>query len=395
MSAERRETPSPEETLLRNAAIEPEQGSKTVRRLLVGIFLLMLVGALYFAQDFLLPVALAFLFAMVLSPVVRWLRHHGIPAPATALALVAVLFLCLASALYFLSGPVTDLIRNAPGMAHEIRDKIAALRGPVEAISEASDQVEQLANGGADPDIQRVVISEPGLLSRAASGAPEIGAKIGLTFILLLFLLASGDLFYEKLIRALPTLSDKKRAVRIVRDVEREVSRYLLTISVINLGVGIAVGAGMFFLAMPTPVIWGLLAALLNYIPYIGPLLGMVTVGAVGIVSLDTLGDAALAPIVYFIVIFIEGQLITPLVLGRRLELNEVSIFIAVAFWGWLWGIVGALLAVPFLVVFKTFADHVDSLRPFGEFLSARHSADDVAPAKAEAAEAAATGESG
>ncbi len=355
--------------------VQPRE--RGVRGVLTGIFILMALGSLYFAGDFLLPVVLAVLLTLVFRPVVTALRRYGIPEFIGALILVLGLLGLIAGAIYYLSGPVSRWVADAPRIAEEIQAKIAAIRGPVDALVQATDQMGQIAGAAEDPGVQRVVISEPGLLSRAATGVPEVVAGIGLTLVLMLFLLGSGTMFYEKLVKVLPTLSDKKRALRIVHDIEHEVSRYLFTVCIINAGLGAAVGIGMYFLGMPTPLLWGVVAGLLNFVPYLGALIGIVMVGAVGLVTFDTLGQAALAPLVYLICNAIEGQIVTPLVVGRRLELNEVAIFIAVAFWGWLWGLVGALVAVPFLVLFKVLADHVDGLKPYGEFLAARHVPDD------------------
>jgi predicted PurR-regulated permease PerM len=344
---------------------------KTLKALGIGTFLIILVVALYFGRDFLLPVALAFLLALVLVPVVRSLARRGVPEWATAILLVVILTAVIGSALYSLSGPVSQWIADAPRIGREVQDRIATLRRPVEAVVDASKQVEKLAES-EDPEAQRVVLSEPGLLSRAASGAPEVAAQIGVTLVLLLFLLSSGDMFYEKLVKLLPTLSDKKRGLRIARTIERDVSHYLFTVSLINVGLGAAIAAGMFAIGMPNPVLWGVLAALLNFIPYLGSLLGIVLVGLVALVSYDAIGPALLAPLIYLVCTTVEGQLVTPLVIGRRLEMNPVVIFLTIAFWGWLWGIVGALIAVPLLVTLKVFADHVDGLAALAEFLAGR-----------------------
>jgi predicted PurR-regulated permease PerM len=343
----------------------------TLKALGIGTFLIILVVALYFGRDFLLPVVLAFLLALVLAPVVRSLARRGVPEWATAMLLVVILSATIASALYSLSGPVSQWVADAPRIGREVQQRIATLRRPVDAVMDASKQVEQLTQSD-NPEVQRVVLSEPGLLSRAASGAPEVAAQIGVTLILLLFLLSSGDMFYEKLVKLLPTLSDKKRGLRIARTVERDVSHYLFTISLINVGLGAAIAAGMFAIGMPNPVLWGVLAALLNFIPYVGALLGVVLVGLVALVSFDAIGPALLAPLIYYACTLIEGQVVSPLVIGRRLEMNPVVIFLAIAFWGWLWGIVGALIAVPLLVALKVFADHVEGLAALGEFLAGR-----------------------
>lgn len=343
----------------------------TLKALGVGTFLVVLVVALYFGRDFLLPVVLAFLFALVLAPVVRSLARRGVPEGVTAILLVVILATTIASALYSLSGPVSQWIEDAPRIGREVQDRIATLRRPVDAVMDASEQVERLAKS-EDPEAQRVVLSEPGLISRVATGAPEVVAQVGVTLILLLFLLSSGDMFYEKLVKSLPTLSDKKRGLRIARTVERDVSHYLFTISLINVGLGAAVAAGMFSIGLPNPALWGVLAALLNFIPYLGAMLGVVLVGLVALVSFDAIGLALLAPLIYLACTTVEGQLVTPLVLGRRLEMNPVVIFLAIAFWGWLWGIIGALIAVPLLVTLKVFADHVEGLSALGEFLAGR-----------------------
>lgn len=344
---------------------------RTLRGFLIAVCLIVMTAAIYFGRDFLLPVSLAFLLALVLSPVVRALAWRGVPEPVTAVAAVLIVLGGLGAGSYSLTGPISQWIDDAPRIGRELGAKIEAIRRPVDAVADASRQVEELTTE-EDPSVQRVVLSEPGLLSRAATGVPNIIAQIGLTLVLLLFLLSSGDMFYEKLVKSLPTLSDKKKGLRIARTIEREVSRYLFTITLINGGLGIAIGVGMFAIGMPNPVLWGVVAALLNFIPYVGALIGIALVAVVGLVSFDTIGMALLAPLIYLACNLAEGQIVTPMVLGRRLEMNAVAIFLAIAFWGWLWGFLGALIAVPLLVTVKVFADHVDGLGPLGAFLGAR-----------------------
>ncbi len=305
--------------------------------------------------------------ALVLRPVVRASAKRGIPNAVTGLLLVAALLCVFGAGAYCLSTPIASWIKRAPDIAQEIDAKLSTLKRPVDALAKAGDQVQAIAEGGggaAEAAPQKVVLTQPGLLARAASGATDIIARLGLTFILLLFLLASGDLFYEKTVKVLPSLSDKKTALRILHDIEHEVSRYLLTITGINTSVGIGVAVIAYFVGMPTPLLWGVVAAICNFIPYIGPLMGISIVAAAAVVSFDTIAHAAIAPAAYLALIVLEGQFLTPIVVGRRLQLNEVSIFIGMAFWGWLWGLMGALLAVPALVVFRIFAAHVEPLQP-------------------------------
>jgi predicted PurR-regulated permease PerM len=358
-----------------NGQLSDEQGEiskilRPVRVAAVGLFLIALLGLIYFARDFLLPVVLAFMLALTLSPVVRYLQKRGIAPPISALVLVLIFVGFFSAGAYLLTDPVTEWIERAPEISQTLRQKLTTLRRPVEAVVKASEQVETLAQGTSSPAVQRVVVQQPGLLTMAANNLVSIASTAGVTFVLLLFLLASGTMFYEKMIGIMPTFRDKKRALTIAYDVEKDVSRYLFTISLINIAFGIYIGIAMTLVGMPNPVLWAVAAFLLNYIPYIGALAGIVMVCLVGLMSFDSLIYSLIAPLLYLFGSIMEGQFITPVFLGRRLELNSVAIFIFIALWSWLWGIVGAIIAVPLLVSIKVFCDHFEGLAPLGEFLS-------------------------
>jgi predicted PurR-regulated permease PerM len=344
----------------------------SIRVALIGSFIILAVGALYYGKDILLPIALAFMLTLTLSPVVRYLARFHIPEVASALIIVLGVVGGSAAGIYYLSGPVSGWIDGAPQTGRQIRAKIEAMRGPVDAAVNASKQVEEMTTGSADPTVQKVVVQQPGLIARVAGGAVALGSTAGITIVLLFFLLASGRLFYEKLVRILPTLTEKKRAIRIVYTVEEEVSAYLLTITVINAGLGVVIGGVMWSLDMPNPILWGVMAAALNFIPYVGALVGICVVAIVALVSFETPGVALLPPALYFICTVVEGQFITPAVLGKRLEMNTAAVFLAVAVWGWLWGVLGALMAVPILVSLRVLCDHIESLSSLGEFLGGR-----------------------
>jgi len=344
----------------------------TIRFAVIGVFLIALVGLVYFARDFLLPVVLAFLFALTLSPIVRFLQKRGIAPVLSAIVLVILMVAAFSAAAFLLSGPVSEWIDSAPEISRKVQQKLAVFRTPVEAVVEASEQVETITEGASSPTVQKVVVQQPGILSKAADTLFGGLSMAAVTFVLLLFLLASGTLFYEKMVSVLPTFSDKKRALTIAYDVEREVSHYLLTITAINIALGVIVAIAMAILGMPNPALWGVAAALLNFIPYIGAFAGIIMVCLVSLISFDSITYVIIPPAIYTIAAVIEGQFITPILLGRRLELNSVAIFIFVAMWTWLWGIVGAIIAVPLLVSIKVFCDHFEGLASFGEFLSGR-----------------------
>lgn len=346
--------------------------TRLIRSLLVGIFILSAISALYFARDFVMPVVLAFLLALMLTPIVRFLKKRGVPEALSATLLVLMSVAVIASAGYFLSGPIVQLASEAPEIGRRVTERLSEFRHPFEKFMAVSHEVEKVTETAQEPGVQRVVVAQPGIVSQAAGSLLSAATTAAITFVLSLFLLASGTMFYEKIIQSFTRLSEKKRALRMVFDVEREISRYLLTVAIINAGLGTVVALGLWALGMPNPAVWGVAATALNFLPYIGALATVLLVACISLITFDTLSFALLAPLFVILCNIVEGQLVTPLIVGRRLEINAVAIFIAVAFWSWLWGFVGALIAVPLLVIFKVFCDHFESWRNVGNFLSAQ-----------------------
>jgi predicted PurR-regulated permease PerM len=352
--------------------------------LLAGLFALAVLYTLYFARDFLMPVAMAVLLALVLSPTVGMLERLRIPIALGALIVVVTVLAAVGTAIYQLGGPAIDWVRKAPEAMGEIEYK---LRGVKASVGQVAKTAEKIENAVTPPDAPsggpKVVAAKPSLAGRLASGTTTFLASALATVVLLYFLLASGDLFLQKLVRVMPTLKDKRRAVEVARTIQTRLTRYLFTISLINAGVGLVVTAVMWMLGMPTPFLWGILAGLLNYIPFLGPATVLVVVSSVAMLSFDTLGEALRVSAGYLVIHGIEGQLLSPWLAGKRLTLNPVVIFAGVLFWGWLWGILGALMAVPILMALKIICDNVEALSSVGEFLSGResHPAGEASPA--------------
>lgn len=339
---------------------------------LTGIFVLLLFYTLYFAKSFFLPIFLAMLLNFLLGPAVRGLQRVGIhQAIGAGLVIVAVLG-AVGYGVYRLSGPAAQWVEKAPQGLRRVEARIRDIQRPVEEVRQAAEdvgeQVERITSGqGRRP--QEVKVQDGTIASAILNRTQAFLAGSVVMLILLYFLLASGDMFLRKLVRVLPTLADKKRAIEIARETERHVSAYLATVTLINVGLGVAVAIAMRLAGMPNPVLWGVVAGLLNYVPYLGPI---VTAGVITLVSVLTFGDfgrALVAPAIYLALNGLEGYLVTPMLLGRRLTLNPVVIFLGLIFWGWLWGIPGALLAVPILATFKIVCDHIEPLAPIGEFL--------------------------
>lgn len=350
----------------------------TIKRVLIGIFIVIVAQVLFVAQDVVMPMVLGVLIALTLRPVVRFAEKRGIPAGVSAVLMIVLLAGGLGFGAYSLSGPITDLISSAPETGIKIRAKFAEYRDEIEAVKEASEQVETLAQGTGTPTAQKVVVQQPALLTAAASNAFSGLTTFVVALILALFLLSTGTLFYEKVVGIMPLMSEKKRALRVIYDVERQVSRYLFTITLINAGLGAAIGTGLWLYGMPNPIMWGCIAAILNFLPFIGAWAGTAAVAATAMVVYPTLGTALIAPAIYFGFTIVEGNFLTPLIVGRRLELNIVAVFLTVTVWGWLWGLVGALMAVPILVGIKVLCDNFESMNAFGQFLSGRPAPEDV-----------------
>lgn len=337
----------------------------------VILALLAVLTAFALAREFLVPVLMAFLLALVFSPLCRWLRRRGIPEPVSATVIVGALVVGLVAAIAAFAMPVSEWVQNAPQHMREIEQKLQSWSGVAQAVSDAGEEIENATEAASgNGDAMEVVVNEGGPMSKIAFEAPLVAAQTVLVLIIVFFVLASGNLFYERLVRVMPTFADKRRALTIVYDVEREVSRYLLSITLINAGLGAAVAIAFILLGMPSPLIFGLLAFALNYVPFIGALVGAALAFSIGLVSQDTAFAAMLAALTYWGLTAIEGQFITPMLVGRHLRLNTVVIIISVAFWAWLWSFMGMLMAVPLLVTFRVFCKHVPQLSPIEEFLS-------------------------
>ncbi|MGO4915196.1 AI-2E family transporter [Pseudogemmobacter sp. W21_MBD1_M6] len=343
-----------------------------IRKVLVAILLILATIAIFFAKDVLLPIMIGVLVSLTLSPLLRVLSKAGIPAPVSATVLVTVLAFSVLLGGYAMSGPASNWAAEVPAFGEKLKDKLRDITTSVEAVQGASAQVEKLAEPAAEPSVQKVTIQQPGLLSSAVSNLAGLGTTIIVAMVFALLLLASGDLFYVKLVEAFPKLSDKKRALSTVYTIERSISRYLFTITVINAVLGMVLAVSLLIIDFPHPFIWGALAFFLNFLPFLGMIIGTCLIAGFSIVTYDQLSYALLAPVFYMVLNSLEGQFVTPTILGRRLEMNTVSVFLTVVFWGWLWGIAGALMAVPFLVCLKVICDNVDALKVPGRFLGVR-----------------------
>jgi len=336
---------------------------------LTGLFILAIFYTLYFARAFFVPVILAVLLNFLLWPLVRGLKRLHVPEMLGAAFVLLGLLLTVGYGVYLLSEPAMSWAEKAPRSLQQLERKLRALRKPVDQVSKAAEKVEEIARVKNDKKVPEVELKRPGITEVLLSGTQSFLAEVLVVCILLYFLLASGDLFLQKIVKVLPRLQDKKRAVEIIRETEEHVSTYLLTVTLVNAGLGAATGLAMYILGMPNPLLWGVMVGVLNFIPYLGATVNLIVLTLVAILTFSDLGRALLVPGVFFGLATLEGNFITPMILGRRLTLNPVVIFITLIFWGWMWGIPGALLAIPMLSTLKIICDRIEPLAPIGEFL--------------------------
>ncbi|MCH9809512.1 MAG: AI-2E family transporter [Alphaproteobacteria bacterium] len=335
-----------------------------------GIFVLLILYAIYFAASVLIPVTLALLLSMLFHPVVRIFEKVGLPSPVGAAITVSVTIIILLSTVYGLSGSAREWVERVPQNFFRIEEMLDAVKKPIEKLKDAADKVESATEmKGAGRPLE-VRVQRPGVTEQFLTGTPQVVASIGVVVMLLYFLLASGDAFVRKSVESIPRFKDKKRMVEIIRSIQEDVSYYLIMLTALNIMTGAVVGLTCWGLGFPNPILWGVIVTVLSYAPFVGSAVITAILSFVGLLTYSNLTWALMPAGVYLIVMFLVTNAAIPYMLGSRLALSPVAIFISIIFWGWMWGVVGALVAVPLLATLKIVCDRVDSLRPVSEFLS-------------------------
>ena len=345
------------------------RGNRVARIATIGLFVLAVFYTLYVARDLLMPIVLALMLALVLSPVIRGLGR--IYVPKAAAALMVVLFVCgsVGAIGYALYAPVVGWFHGAPYNLYIIESKLGVLKKSVEDVKKATAEAERITEVTKEEDRPKVVVDDHNWLDLFLAQARYFALQISLILLLLFYLLAAGNLFTEKLIAVLRKPAHRKQALAIVDQTQRDISGYLFTVTAINVGLGIAVMIAMYLLGMPDPLLWAVLAAVLNFVPYLGPI---TTLGSIMIVELTTFpapSESLLVGAAYLGLVVVESEFVKPILLGRRFTLNPVVIVLSLVLWGFLWGVPGVLLAIPILVAFKILCDNVPALAAMGSFM--------------------------
>ncbi len=338
----------------------------------IGLFLIVSIQALYFSASFLIPITAALLGYLTISPLRRKLYRFGIPSAVTAaVATLGIAVLVMVGALRF-AEPVSDLMTDLPDLITQFSDGIASGGGTLEKLNEAAKAAESALEGDSEKGALEVkVVEKASYIDRLFQSAPAILGQSVFALTLLFFLIASGDMFMLKIVQTMSRLDDKKKAVHLVQTLERKLGHYLGSIAVINFALGVAVAIAMMFWGLPNPLLLGVIAFLLNFIPFLGALAGAAFAALVAFSEFKDLWITFAVFMTYMGLTSIEGQLVTPQLLSNRLKLNTPFVFISVAFFAWVWSIIGMIVAVPILIVAKITLDEFENTRKLGAFLGA------------------------
>jgi len=354
-----------------------------------GLLVLAVCYTLHFAQQILMPIMASVILALLLQPAVRVLVRVKVPAALAAGIVVAALFAVISAGIYVLSDPAAQWMSQMPNVLAEVQDKI---KGPIEEIKDVKKEVESFVeeaqqdetatptpapdkNKTIEPELpqvppQTIKLSLLEVFTQSFAILSNVGWSAVVIFVLLYFLLATSRVLRENLVAALSSLRDKKRALAVTSKVQTDISAYLATVILINIGLGVAIGLAMHITGLPNGALWGAMAATLNFIPYLGPVAGAFVVAIVGLVTFDTPVQALIPPLIYFGINAVEGNFFTPMILSRRLTINPAAVFLSVVFWAWIWGVPGALMAVPILACLKVICDANERLVPVSQLLN-------------------------
>ncbi len=353
-------TPAPE--------AEQAAGLTVATACLVVLTVLAVLTALYLARAVLLPLTMAVVLSLLMRPGVAAMRRFGVPTYVGATLMFAVMLGIGATAAITLRAPAQALLAEAPRSLQSVKARLQGYMKPLTELQNAGVEMDELTKSPGEAKPVPVRLEQPAL-ANMLNTTGEYVAGITITLALWYFLLVSGDQFLEKSVALAPTFRGKREVVTTVREIEARIGRYLGAITLVNAGLGVAIGIGLWLIGFPNPLLWGVIAALLNYLPFAGLAIGTSLMAFTGLATFESLPHAMLAPAIYLVANAIEANLVTPLMLGRSIDLNPVVILLAALLGGWLWGVVGMFLAVPLLIIARVICESVESLHPVAVYL--------------------------
>ena len=331
-----------------------------------GLFVLGCMAVLYVAAEIVLPLILAIVLKLLLQPFVRLLESVRIPRAVGALVSVLLVLLAFGGTISVLAGPAADWAGKLPDAIPKLRDGLGFLHEPIEA---GQRMIKQIPGFGGEPGAPPQAPPVKNLMGAVLSGSASATSGLFTTLLILFYMLVSGETFLRRMVEILPRFKDKRQAVELSQHIERDVSAYLLTVSCINAIVGFATGCVMWLCGVTNPVLWGAVAFVLNFVPILGAMVGIAVFLMASVVSLGVSWWALLPVGLYFGIHVIEGEFVTPMLLARQFTINPVAVILALIFWYWMWGVTGAILAVPLLAITKIVCDDLRPLRALGHLL--------------------------
>lgn len=325
-------------------------------RIVLNIFVMLaLLYTVTLTKQLLIPLVLASFIGLALNPIVARGAQWGIPRWLVASVLMIGLITGIGTGVGMLTQPALGWFHEAPTAIRGFVPKLRTFLQPFEAANRATQSLSGQVRSQPTPQAPPLSISAWDVVTTT----PKVLAGVLTVVLLVFFFLVYGDLMLRRLVEASPSFGYKRHAVSIVRSIQYEVSRYILTATLINMGLG-AITAGMLWLYhMPDPLLWGTVAMLANYIPYVGAITTTTVLAIVGLLNFNDAGAALLPALTFAGITALEGNVVTPLIQGHRMRLSPIAILLWLLIWGWLWGIPGALLAVPMLTSAKLVAERV------------------------------------
>ncbi len=327
------------------APYDPSGWATASQVAICGIFLIVFIAALDLARPVLLPATSAVVVGMMFGPLSTRATKLGIPPLVTAIALWLVVIAAFYGVIVLLSAPVLEWIGKAPEIGQTIKEKFQFFDRPLRALQELRSAILPKSET-FDFGVDIASFVQPAV----TIVTPAIG-QIFIFFGTLFFFLLGRVRLRQAVVIHFDDHEARLRALRIMNDIEHNLTGYLSVVTAINIAVGAGAGIIAYSVGLPNPIAWGILAFILNFVPYIGALIMEAVLLAVGLVTFPTLTHALVAPVLYFLFTTLEGHFITPGIMGRRLTLIPLTVFMALIFWTWLWGPAGAFLAVPLLIV--------------------------------------------
>jgi predicted PurR-regulated permease PerM len=337
-----------------HAAYDPwVRGSQVA---MIGVFVIALLWCAYAARPVIVPVVLAWVIATIVLPIVKWLQAHGVPRVAAAIVVTLFLALLIVSLLAVLSTPISVWLGHATEIGAMIQRKLQTMHGPLGTLEEIRKTLNAIGAGGAQPTL-KVEQSDTMVTTLFSIVTPAVSQFV-LCIGALVFYLVYQQRLRGAAVYFLTSREARLATLRALSDIDEQMTTYFGTYTIVNVCLGIVTVALTWFIGLPNPLLWGVLAAVLNYVPYIGPAVVVGTLAVAGLLTFPTLSEAVVAPLAFLGIVAIEGQFLTPTLMGRRLELNPFAVFLAIAFCTWLWGPIGAFVSVPLLIALTVALGH-------------------------------------